>query len=116
MKKIITAVLVSSFVIASSSLTQAQPIRPAPANSPVVNVIIENNQFIPNTLTIHVGQTVNWINRDPVSHTISSPYLESNAPNQVNPGQAYSFQFTQPGDYHYVSQLQPNMRGEIIVK
>lgn len=104
MKKIVTSLLVSSFIIA---------VGPAFAYSPVINVIIYNNRFVPEVLTINVGQTVNWINRDPASHTVSSPFLGSN---QIEMGQAYSFQFIQPGHYHYVSQIDPQMHGEIIVK
>jgi plastocyanin len=75
--------------------------------------------FSPGNLTVKVGSTVTWLNKDPVAHTVTS----SSVPSGAAPfdsgvrlyGQSFSFKFTQPGVYHYYCTIHPSMTGVIVV-
>jgi len=90
---------------------------PAPAASPTV-VSIKNFAFDPATLTVPVGTTVEWINKDSVSHTATST---GKAPASFDSGnldqnQKWSFTFKKAGTYAYVCTYHPNMVAKVIVQ
>lgn len=89
-----------------------------------VEVEIENVAYRPKDITIQAGQTVRWINNDPVAHTVTSG----------NPGDAdegslfdsgdliqfdsFSHQFNVPGEYVYHCRrhpLTPAMVGATVI-
>lgn len=97
----------------------ATPTATTPANTGVV--IMQNIAFLPNVITISVGQTVLWWNADSLSHTVSS-----GAPgaldgkfrsSQLAPGQSFSFTFTQAGTYPYFCEIYgARMTGTVTVQ
>jgi plastocyanin len=70
------------------------------------------------------GTTVTWTNNDSQPHTVTSgsngqPDNKFNSsPNftpLLNPGQTFSFTFTEAGEYPYYCMLHPNMVGTVSV-
>lgn len=87
-----------------------------------VAVSIENNAVNPASVTISVGDTVVWLNKDQAKHHISSdphpshtalPGLESA---DLSNNETYSFKFTQTGTWGYHDHLNPSIKGTVIVK
>ena len=81
------------------------------------NVVLASGEnFIPGLLTVTVGTTVTWINKDQDEHTVTSstPGL-FDGPLPSDPGQ-FSYQFNKPGTYDYYCALHTGMTGTIIVK
>ena len=80
-------------------------------------VQIENYQFLPNTLTIRVGGSVTWVNRDGDVHSIAAddtpPTFKSGG---LDTDDKFSFTFTKAGTYAYHCSLHPHMTGKIIVQ
>ena len=81
-----------------------QPTAQAPAG-PTATVLIEQKAFNPNELRVAVGTTVTWINQDTVSHRVvhqpgkgESELFHSD---RLDPGQSFSYTFTQAGKYFY---------------
>jgi plastocyanin len=65
-----------------------------------VTILLQDNEFHPQKLTVKAGTKVSWINKDPEFRTIRS----DNGLFQSNPlaiGQIYSFTFDKPGTYKY---------------
>ena len=83
------------------------------ASGNVVN--IDNFFFTPPELTVSVGTTVKWLNRDDIPHTVaeSNKVFRSKA---LDTDDSYSFTFTNAGTYTYFCGLHPHMTGKIIVK
>lgn len=85
-------------------------------------VTISGFAFIPQALTIKVGETVTWVNEDSALHRIASnPHpAHTDLPELVSPdlaqGQSYSFNFTKTGIFGYHCHLHPNMQGTITVE
>ena len=78
---------------------------------------IDNFTFSPPVLTVPVGTTVTWTNRDDIPHTVTdadNPKETKSPP--LDTGDAYSRTFTAAGTYHYFCSLHPHMQGTVIVK
>jgi plastocyanin len=78
-------------------------------------VFIQGNAFSPQTLTVPVGTTVKWTNKDAISHTATSNtgLFDSGT---LGEGGWYSFQFTSAGSFAYHCAIHPGMTGTIIVQ
>ena len=83
----------------------------------VGGVTIDNYSFTPATLTIPVGTTVTWTNRDSEVHTVVA---DDTAPSFKSAGldtdDSFSFTFNKAGTYSYHCSLHPHMAGRIIVQ
>ena len=79
-----------------------------------VAVHIDNFVFEPAQLTVKVGQTVTWTNRDDIPHTVvCAGKFRSKT---MDTDGTYSFTFTSAGEYKYFCSLHPHMTGVIKVE
>lgn len=84
------------------------------AHAEDVNVMIDNFTFEPQQLTVKVGTTVTWKNRDDIPHTVvSAGKFRSKT---LDTDDSFSFTFTASGDYTYFCSLHPHMTGMIKVE
>lgn len=91
------------------------------AGTPGANeVFIVSMAFSPASKTVAVGTTVKWINKESLTHTVTSgsPGSPSGIFNSGNLGQngEFSFTFNQAGTFNYFCALHPSMTGTIIVQ
>lgn len=84
-------------------------------------VFIQNISFSPKTITVAVGTTIKWTNKDNVAHTVSSGTPGS--PNgtfesgNLNNGGTFSFTFNTKGTFLYYCKLhQDVMTGTVVVQ
>jgi plastocyanin len=79
----------------------------------VVN--IDNFTFTPPELTVAVGTTVKWLNRDDIPHTVveTNKTFRSKA---LDTDDSFSFTFATAGTFNYFCSLHPHMVGKIIVQ
>jgi plastocyanin len=86
----------------------------AKATEAGTEVHIDNFTFEPAQLTVKVGTTVTWTNRDDIPHTVVSAgkFRSKTMDTDGN----FSFTFTAPGDYKYFCSLHPHMTGMIRVE
>jgi len=77
-------------------------------------VKIDNFSFGPVTLTVSVGTTVTWVNRDDIPHTVVSTdkVFKSKV---LDTDEKFSYTFTKPGDYPYFCSIHPKMTGKVVV-
>jgi len=96
--------------LSQSTIAKAEPSPPASAQ-----VKIDNFSFGPQTLTIPVGTTVTWTNRDDIPHTIVS--TDGVFKSKVrDTDETFSFTFTKAGTYTYFCSVHPKMTGKIVVQ
>ena len=81
------------------------------------NVTIDNYTFSPATLTVPVGTTVTWTNRDFEVHTVTAddtpPTFKSAG---LDTDDSFSFTFNKAGTYSYHCSLHTRMTGKIVVQ
>jgi plastocyanin len=77
-------------------------------------VHIDNFVFEPAELTVKVGTTVTWTNRDDIPHVVvSAGKFRSKT---MDTDDTFSFTFTAAGEYKYFCALHPHMTGTIKVE
>jgi plastocyanin len=78
-------------------------------------VKIDNFSFAPETLTVPVGTTVTWINRDDIPHTVVS--TEGVFKSKVrDTDEKFSYTFAKAGTYRYYCSMHPKMTGKVLVQ
>ncbi|HCS39964.1 MAG TPA: hypothetical protein DIW44_10325 [Anaerolineaceae bacterium] len=78
-------------------------------------VEIEDFAYVSAAITIKVGTTVTWTNKDSVRHTVSSDtgLFESGL---FGKGESFSHTFTEAGTFTYHCAPHPYMKGTVIVE
>ena len=78
-------------------------------------VKIDNFAFGPTVITVPVGSTVTWINRDDIPHTVVS--TEKLFKSKVlDTDEKFSYTFTKAGEYPYFCSIHPKMTGKVVVQ
>jgi plastocyanin len=78
-------------------------------------VKIDNFSFGPTAITVAVGTTVTWTNRDDIPHTVVSTEKVFKS-KVLDTDEKFSFTFTKPGEYPYFCSIHPKMTGKVIVQ
>jgi plastocyanin len=100
-------------LVAAAALLPAGATRAEEAADPLA-VHIDNFVFVPAQLTVKVGQTVTWTNRDDIPHTVvCAGKFRSKT---MDTDGTFAFNFTAPGEYKYFCSLHPHMTGAVKVE
>jgi plastocyanin len=97
-------ILILSVLLATPAGTSAPPA-----------VTIQNDSFIPATLTVAVGQSVTFTNADDDAHTVTAADGAFDSKGLDTSG-TWHHTFAKPGVYKYFCELHPFMKGTIVVK
>lgn len=84
---------------------------PAPKTA---SVSLANKSFSPRSVTISVGGTVTWSNKDDMPHNVTSTSGAFRSP-IFNRGGTYKQTFAKPGTYPYLCTLHSGMSGTVVV-
>jgi plastocyanin len=86
--------------------------QPSAANA---EVKIDNFSFGPQIVTVPVGATVTWTNRDDIPHTVVS--TDGVFKSKVrDTDEKFAYTFTKAGTYSYYCSVHPKMTGQIVVQ
>ena len=80
-----------------------------------IDVKIDNFSFGPAELTVRVGTTVTWTNRDDIPHTVVSTEKVFKS-KVLDTDETFSFTFDQAGTYPYFCSIHPKMTGKVVVQ
>jgi plastocyanin len=108
----------------TSSYTQATIEAPVPAAQQTASttpaaaipnsIEITDTSFQPNPMTIQVGTTVTWVNRDSKDQEVVSSNGAFDSGN-IAPGGQYQYTFSQAGTFDYSSKTTSAITGKVIV-
>jgi plastocyanin len=103
--------MIALLLLAASPSVMAAD-QPAAANA---EVKIDNFSFGPQTVTVPVGATVTWTNRDDIPHTVVS--TDGVFKSKVrDTDEKFSYTFTKSGTYPYYCTIHPKMTGKVVVQ
>ena len=90
----------------------------APAAQPAGKshtVTIEGMKFSPERIEVALGDTITWVNKDILPHSVTAPAarLESG---DLASSQSWKFIARTKGEIDYICRQHPVMRGVIVVK
>ncbi len=99
---------------------QAQTSQPTPASATTssggpLQAVIDNFAFAPKELTVKVGSTVDWTNKDDTPHTVTSDSEVFSSP-VMDTDKTFQFTFQKPGKFPYHCKLHPTMTGVVVVQ
>jgi plastocyanin len=107
-----TPVMIAMLLLFAGSPNVTAADQPSAANA---EVKIDNFVFGPQTLTVPVGATVTWTNKDDIPHTTVSTdgVFKSKV---MDTDEKYSYTFTKAGTYSYYCSVHPKMTGKVVVQ
>jgi plastocyanin len=76
---------------------------------------MDGTVFVPADLTVTLGDTVVWVNKDPFPHTATSKAGGFDS-QDIEPDASWKFVTTAKGDFPYICSLHRTMRGTLRVK
>ncbi|MCB1758183.1 MAG: cupredoxin domain-containing protein [Gammaproteobacteria bacterium] len=87
------------------------------AEAPAAEVEIYKFAFIPQEITVKVGDTVRWSNKEKRQyHSVWFKQAGDPEPDYFFPGESFSKTFTQPGSFPYRCGPHPQMTGIVHVR
>ena len=89
---------------------QQIPIIPTTHNVEIINFKLPS-------ITIKVGDTITWTNKDSAAHTATSldnPKVFDS--DRLDTGDTFSFTFTKTGSFNYFCEIHPSMKGAITIE
>jgi plastocyanin len=106
------SVIIAIVLLVAGSPNVTANDQPSAAN---VAVNIDNFVFGPQAITVPVGTTVTWINKDDIPHTSVSTdgVFKSKV---LDTDERFSYTFTKPGTYPYYCTIHPKMTGKVVVQ
>jgi plastocyanin len=78
-------------------------------------VKIDNFSFGPTAITVAVGTTVTWTNRDDIPHTVVSTEKVFKS-KVLDTDEKFSYTFTKAGEYPYFCSIHPKMTGKVVAQ
>jgi plastocyanin len=102
-------------ILLSTMLAGTTMLSPAQVHAQNASVVIENFAFMPASMTVPVGTTVTWSNRDSVAHTTTSDTGAWDS-GTLNPHASFQHTFNTPGTFTYHCMIHPYMHGTIVVQ
>jgi plastocyanin len=116
-KSVSIAVLTIALVLGMGTIAVGQRnfLAGAQQKAETTEVKIDNFSFGPGTLTVPVGTTVTWTNRDDIPHTVVSTdgAFKSKV---LDTDEKFSFTFSKAGTFPYFCSIHPKMTGKVIVQ
>jgi len=104
--------VIAIVLLLAGSLSVAANDQPSAANA---DVKIDNFSFGPQTVTVPVGTTVTWTNRDDIPHTVVSTDGLFNSKVR-DTDEKFSYTFAKAGTYPYYCSVHPKMTGKVVVQ
>jgi len=105
-------VMIAMLLLLAASPSVTANDQPSAANA---EVKIDNFVFGPQTLTVPIGATVTWTNKDDIPHTTVSTdgVFKSKV---MDTDEKFSYTFTKAGTYSYYCSVHPKMTGKVVVQ
>ena len=78
-------------------------------------VTIKELKFLPPTLSVKLGDTVEWRNADIVPHTVTAVNKSFDS-GTILPGKSWKLVAKKRGAFNYFCTLHPNMKATLVVQ
>jgi plastocyanin len=78
-------------------------------------VVIDGTSFQSPALTVKVGDSVTWVNKDPFPHTVTSASGGFDS-HEIAPGKSWRYIAAKKGEFPYICIFHPTMKGTLRVE
>ncbi len=111
MRQLACLTLLATLALGACAGGQEQQSPAVPGQTESVSII--DFAFDPATLTVGVGDTVEWTNDGAAPHTVT--FDEGPDSGTLNPGGTFSHTFDSVGEFNYICTIHPQMTGIVSV-
>ena len=77
-------------------------------------VVIDGSSYAPAAITVKVGDSVTWVNKDPFPHTVTAAGKFDSRSIAANG--KWTWRAAKAGEYAYICTLHPNMKATLKVE
>jgi plastocyanin len=77
-------------------------------------VVIQQMQFVPASITVKKGDSIVWINKDMVDHTVKEEKNNGFYSDTIHVGKTWKIAARE--NANYVCTIHPTMKGKIVIK
>jgi plastocyanin len=98
-------------IAAAVTLLAATPAAAAPQTT---TVHIKNFQYVPQSITIHAGDNITFVNDDDEAHTVSATDKAFDS-GGLDTNQKWQHVFKTSGKFNYFCEMHPYMKGTVTV-
>ncbi len=112
---LVTIFLTQNVAGGTGTAAEGPPVVGAP-DAGTVMVDIQNFAYTPDPVTIPVGGTITWTNRDPEPHTATARDRAVLQSGTLKQDERYTETFETAGTYEYFCEFHPNMKGTLVVE
>ena len=78
-------------------------------------VAIDGTAFQPTALTVKVGDSIVWVNKDPFPHTVTSATGGFDS-HEIASGKSWQYTATKKGEFSYICVFHPTMKATLKVE
>jgi plastocyanin len=78
-------------------------------------IAIETLEYLPKTMTVKVGDSLEWVNKDPFPHTATSKMGKFDS-RSIEAGKSWKHTVQSKGEFPYVCTLHPTMTATVTVE
>jgi plastocyanin len=78
-------------------------------------VAMQSSKFVPETISVAVGQKIKWTNKDGYAHNVTSTAGEKINSGNIDGGATFEFAPKKAGTIAYTCTIHPNQNGKITV-
>ena len=106
------------FLVAALALLRSSMGLAAAADAPKATthtLAIDSTSFQPAALTVKVGDSVVWVNKDPFPHTVTSTAGGFDS-HEIAPGKSWKYTAAKKGEFPYVCIFHPTMKATLRVE
>jgi plastocyanin len=109
-------ILILAMVLAAAAPLTVRAARPAAKDAAHAHtVVIEGMRFSPQTLRVHRGDRITWINKDMFPHTVTATDGTFDS-HPLAAGASWTYVARKAGEYDYVCTLHVDMKGKLQVR
>lgn len=107
--------LATAAVALSLILCTAPSVAAVHAKPKTDTVTMNGNSYLPTVLTVKAGDTIVWVNKDLVNHSVTSAVGAFDS-KTVAPGQSWKHTFREKGAFPYSCTFHPTMTGMLRIE
>jgi plastocyanin len=108
--RLVALCAVVASIVCTAGLAASERARPK-----THTVTIENMRFQPEALTVTRGDTIVWVNKDLVPHTVTSEKGDFDS-RMIQAGKSWRYTVRTKGEFAYVCTYHPTMKAILRVK
>ncbi len=83
------------------------------AHAATIQILVTNLEFSPTEVSAKVGDTIEWVNKDPLAHTATAKDADWDV--MLPPNKSGSLVLKKAGTFAYYCRFHPNMKAALTV-